>query len=731
MRLPVAATPFLGRAREHAAVIAYLHDPACRLVTITGIGGVGKTRLAAEAASALAPDVAATTPFTDGVVFVPLASLAPGNALNEQVATTIATALGLPLAGPDSAALQVGHFLREKALLLVLDNFEHVLGGVELLTQMLPVAPRVKLLVTSRERLRLRGEHVVLLGGLAYADGADATAAASEAVRFFLALMRLYAPELPEAALDLPSIVRICQTLGGLPLGIELAVSWTRVLSCAEIAAELAHSFDFLADSIADLPTRQHSLRAVFNSSWRLLTEEEQRALRQLAALPDSFTRDAAAQIAGVSLPLLASLLSKSVVRRATYPMGGSSRFALPEPLRPYIAEALAEAGEDLAAADRQSAYFLELLAARTPELRGPAQPVALRELSLEIGHIRAAWQRAVAQRAIDRLDRAMHAMFHLYDMRSWFSEGAEAFGAARAALEPAAEASAEARVVWARLLAREAWFVFQCGRQDAARTQLETSLGALRAWGAPAADIMWALNYLAAVCSYLGEYPTTMRLGAESLALAAADEWLHERVVALSVLCQSAYDQGDFAAARRWGEQSLALERRIGSPWSLAFSLLNLGKVVAAQGDMARAHSLFTDSLQIRRELGDIRGTAICMNRLGDAALALNDLPGAVRQYAAALEQFRAIGNPWGIAAALLQLGRFATNHGPHAAAARLLHEALELALDTGAAPQIVAIIATFHELLRRTGETMPGAVPVVQPDGWALNADQRHAVA
>jgi DNA-binding CsgD family transcriptional regulator len=169
-------------------------------------------------------------------------------------------------------------------------------------------------------------------------------------------------------------------------------------------------------------------------------------------------------------------------------------------------------------------------------------------------------------------------------------------------------------------------------------------------------------------------------------------------------VLCQTAYDQGNYAAARAWGEQSLALEQKIGSPWSIAFSLTNLGKVTAAQGEYSTARDLLNRSLQIRRELGDLRGAALCLNRLGDLALAMADPVEAVELYTAALEIFRTIGNPWGIAAVLLHISRFATRHVPAAATARLLHEALELSLQTGATPQMAEIIAAFAALLQRT---------------------------
>lgn len=702
--LPLFFTPFFGRETECALLLQHLHDPACRLVTIVGIGGVGKTRLAIEAAAALTPSSTPDTPFPDGVFLVPLAALLPGKALDDQLATTIATALGLPLAGPDPAQLQLRHYLREKTLLLLLDNVEHLMDGTPFFADLLQFAPALKLLITSREGTRLRGERIIELDGLACPVAVDAPAAleAYAAVSFFLLLARIQESNRFDSPDELHAISRICGLVGGLPLGIELAANWTRFLSCAEIANELERSRDVLAGGIADVPERQQSLRAVFVSSWRMLTSEEQAALRPLAIFSGGFTRDAALAVANVSLPHLASLINKSLIRR----VGNNkqvTRFILPEPLRPYVLAELEQAGELDAAADRHSAWYLGQLAVATAALRGPEQPVALAALGQEIAQIRTAWRRAVAAVDIERISQGMNGLFHVYDMRSWFGEGADLFGLARAALEPTATVDPAMALTWARLLAREAWFVFHSGRQQSARVMLDQSLTMLRAGDAPLAELVWTGNYLAAVCSYLGEYDLTIALCHESMALAAQAELTYERVVALSVLCQTTYDQGAYAAARGWGEQSLVLEQRIGSPWSIAFSLTNLGKVAAAQGEYSTARDLIARSLQIRRELGDLRGAALCRNRLGDLALALADPVEAVEQYTAALTMFRTIGNPWGIAATLLQLGLFATRSGSVAAAARLLHEALELSLNTGAVPQITAIIAAFADLLRR----------------------------
>ncbi len=262
--------------------------------------------------------------------------------------------------------------------------------------------------------------------------------------------------------------------------------------------------------------------------------------------------------------------------------------------------------------------------------------------------------------------------------MRSWFAEGADVLGLrAGAALAPLGTGSNASRLAWARLVVREGWFIFPMGRQRGARSMLEQSLAELRQGGEPA-DIIWALNYLGAVCSYLGDNAMTDQLGREALALADGADDIYGRVVALSVLCQSAYEAGDYVQARLWGEQSLEIERQLSSPWSIAFSLTNLGKIACAQRDYAQAQPLFAQALDIRTAFGDTRGAAICLSRMGDASLGMGDRRLAAERYRESLRLFQEIGNRWGIAVTLTDLARLGIDAQAEQAAARLLGEAL-----------------------------------------------------
>jgi predicted ATPase/DNA-binding CsgD family transcriptional regulator len=713
--IPAPLTPLIGRGDELRGLLARLRAHDCRLVTLMGAGGVGKTRLALEAAAQLQAEGA--SPFAHGTYMVALAAHVPSEPIAAGLATMIARALGLALAGPDAAPLQLRNYLRAKSMLLLLDNFEHLLGAAGFVAGLLEAAPGLTVLVTSRERLRLRGEWVIDLDGLAVPPPDAALAPEDleryDATRLFVARMQALVPEAAIDAATAQAIGRVCSLVAGLPLGVELAASWTRLVSCAEIARELERSLDFLAADAPDLPARQRSLRAVFDSSWRMLSAAEQQALRQLAVFRGSWTREAAAQVAGASLQLIGALVDKSLLRRAPAIAGPSSRYVLAEPVRPFAAERLAASGEAEATAARHASFYLGMLAQRRAELRGPEQPAALAALSAEVDEIRAAWRWAVASKDVERLAQAADGLFHLHDMRSWFAEGAEAFDAASKAL--AGGAAGPPRLTWARLLARQGWFVFHLGHPADARALLEQSLPVLRDAG-DVPELAWALSYLGAVCTYLGDYAATEALCRESLTLGEDSGDPYAQVIALSVLCQNAYERGDYAAAAGWGERSLALEEHIGSPWSVAYSLTNLARVVAARGEHTRARGLFEKSLRIRRELGDLRGAALCLNRMGAAEAAEGHTAASARHYLESLALFRRIGNQWGIASALLSLGGLATAQGAEGPATRLLREALQLALATKTAPQAREAAGALAQLATRAGAG-PWAAQIGQP--------------
>jgi len=312
--LPAPMTAFVGREVESAQARALLRDPACRLVNITGVGGVGKTRLALEVAHAFSSEP--RSPFPDGIYLVPLAALSASGPLDDVLAAAIVSALGVTFSGTEMLAVRLRQYLRAKTMLLLLDNMEHLATGTAFLVGLLQEAPGLKLLVTSHERLHLHGEWIVALEGLPFPDQQPAADQASvpaapaadrrwpasdlerySAMQLFVQVTRMYTPDFALTPATAPVVAQICRLVAGLPLGIELAASWTRLLSYREIAAEIAQSLDFLSGAAPNLPPRQQSIRAVLDHSWSLLTAPEQQALRQMAVFRGSFTREAAAAV--------------------------------------------------------------------------------------------------------------------------------------------------------------------------------------------------------------------------------------------------------------------------------------------------------------------------------------------------------------------------------------------------------------------------------------------------
>src|SRR5512135_1608227 len=335
--LPVLPTPLIGRQREVEELRQLLRDPHCRLLTLVGPGGIGKTRLAIETASHV------QAAFAEGVYFVPLA---PVNSTRLIVPVT-ADALGFAFQSASSAEpkTQLFNYLKEKQALLVVDNLEHLLAepGIEVFAEILARAPHVKLLTTSRESLGLQDEWIFEVQGLPIPDTRYVEGSAQNtSVELFLQRARRAHVGFHATPEDYPAIVRICQLMDGMPLGIELAAAWVRTLSCGEVAQEIERGLDFLSVSTRDLPARHRSMRAVLDHSWKLLTEEEKQALARLSVFRGGFRREAAEQVAEATLVVLSTLVTKSLIRR-----GGDGRYDLHELIRQFAADHFAERSED------------------------------------------------------------------------------------------------------------------------------------------------------------------------------------------------------------------------------------------------------------------------------------------------------------------------------------------------------------------------------------------------
>jgi predicted ATPase len=658
---------------------------------------MGKSRLAHQAAVDAAPSL------LHGAAVVSLAAVRSAAFLE----TAIAGTLGLSLSGGRAARAQLVDYLREKELLLVLDNFEHLVeGGTDLILALLRAAPEVTLLVTSRERLRLQGEHLLELEGLPLpAD--DAADIAGSAADLFIQRARQVRPDFAPAGDELRAIERICRLVEGLPLGVELAAAWVRLLTCREIAREIERGLAFLASSLRDAPERHSSLRAVVAHSWQALAPEERAALARLSVFRGGFGRAAAAAVAGASLLLLSALVDKSLVRQGAGAASGQ-RFDLHEFIRQYAAERLAEsAAEREAALERYGRYYAALLAGETERLKGPALNEALAAIEPEIENVRAVWDWAVERRSVPELGQALESLATFYEIRGWFLEGEAAFGRAVAALAGADQTGdREERALLGRLLGRQAAMNFRLSRYEAARELHTRSLNLAREAGDEATRL-FAVTALGTVAWAQGRYDEARRLGGESLALARALGDAHGAALALNMLGNAAFHQGDFAKAQHLHRESLAIRRAIGERRRIAVSLNNLANATWETGDHRAAVALYEEGLAMHREVGDRYGTGITLVNLADAARLMGDHEAARRHLAESLTLFREMGDRQGIAQTLNMLGSVALTQGEPAAAQPLIEESLAIYREIGNQEGIATTLAHLGRTLAARGET------------------------
>ena len=606
--LPVQLTPFIGREGELTQIEQLLALPAGRLITLVGPGGIGKTRLAIQSA---AQHMAA---FRNGVYFVALAPLRSP----EHLVPALADALQFTFYGANEPRTQLISFLREKELLLVLDNFEHLTDGAPLLVEILQNAPRVKLLVTSRERLSVQGEWLLEICGLDYPATARQNGSAHySALRLFISCARRHDITLVFSDADLPHIARICQLVEGMPLAIELAAAWVRTLSLKEIAREVRRDTGFLVTNEHNVPTRHRNLRTVFDHSWNLLAEDERGAVLGLAIFRRGFQREIAEQVAGASIELLSTLVDKSFLRRTA-----TGRFELHELLRQYLIKKLEEnPARELAVRNNFCRYYADFLSQREKYWRAGRQPEILADISDEIDNIRAAWQWSIDQAYWNLIEQYVESLFFFYDLRGLVQEGADSFAAAAARLADSARAghAIDERLLGS-LLARQARLLHRLGRLDQARPlyqqslDLHTRLGARR-------ESAFARTYLGDLCWMTGEYELAYHLLSESVEICtgSGDGYLLART--LNSLGIVASIRGDYDSAEELYRNSLTIQREIGDHIGQSLVLNNLGGIAFLRRNYERAKYLYEESLTIQTKIDDRRGAAMVLTNLADVA--------------------------------------------------------------------------------------------------------------
>jgi predicted ATPase/DNA-binding SARP family transcriptional activator/Tfp pilus assembly protein PilF len=739
--LPSPPTPFVGREEELSELADLLASPDCRLVTLVGPGGIGKTRLALQAAADQIGN------FAHGVAYVSLGSLSS----SELLVSAMAEGLGFAFREGVDLEGQLLNYLRQRELLLVLDGMEHILEGADLLAKMLHRAPGVIVLVTSRERLNLREEWVRDVRGLAYpegeamrsmaleepADRVDALAGC-EATELFRQQARRVNHRFSLSAGETPYVVRICQLVEGLPLGIELASAWAGVRSCEEIAGEIERNLDILSTTLRNVPERQRSIRATFEHSWQLLTTAEKDLLARLSVFRGPFRGEAALQVTGASLSTLLALAEKSLVRRVA-----PDRYDMHGLLIQFAAEKLCDSPHRCERTEMQHArYFAAFLERQSERLRLATGQDDFHELALEIENARRAWQLAVAHDCAPLIEQSLESLYLFYDGKCRFQEGVELFSWA---IDRWADDIGQSHVL-GKLLSRQGALYLQLCQYRQARAALERSLEIFKVLDLTAEQIFCLIN-LAGVARRLGDYEETGRLSARSLALSRqmGDPWgithsllqlglaryregdvdgaealLEESLVTgqgsdnarlaispLNVLADIACHRGDYARARALFERCLTLSRELGDQFKVAVALNNLGTVFHVLGKLEEAQSAYQESLEICRQIGDREGQAIALSNLGEVAYEAGAYADAERLYQQGLDIGRDIRDQWTVMACLNNLGEAAYALRDNDEARRFFAEALTIAQETHTLPLVLKVLVNLAALFAREGET------------------------
>ncbi len=691
--LPIPPTPFIGREDERGQLAQMLADPKCRLITLVGPGGIGKTRLALQGA------VDAGVQFEHGVAFV---ALAPLNA-PAQLVPAIADALGFSFYGQDDPFSQLGNYLREKHVLLLLDNLEHLIAASDLLATLLEQAPRLKLLVTSRERLRLRGEWVMELKGLVVPTQLTArTIEQSSAVALFVQSAQRVRHDFAPTTAEQQVIVQICRLVAGMPLGIELAASWVRMLALSEIAAEIASSLDFLSATLRDVPERHRSFRAVFDSSWKLLTPAEQQALLRLAVFQGGFERAAADHVAGATLHLLSTLVDKSLLRRTS-----NGRYDMHELVRQYASARLhTDPDQEAALRQRHCAYYATFVQQHERNLISATQRAAVAALHSEPANLRYAWEWAVAQQQSTVISQMARGLFLFYELTCRYLEGATIFQHAAAALElqPTDEQQA---VTLGQVLAYQGHCSFRIGQHEPALALLQRSRELLAPHACHAAQTYAeALLLFAIVASYMGDYALACQLVQEGRSLARHNGYQWINALLLTVAGRIAFATGNYAEAQADLQESLRLCRALGDPRGTAFCLNTLGMLAQAQAEYETAQQLLQESLTISSRAGDSWAIGGALNELGLVAYAQHEYTEAHYLFRESLGLFRELGDRRYIARALMNLGRVSSALGAQTDAWGMFREALAVAMGAHVQPVALEVLTHMAVILAQQGQ-------------------------
>jgi predicted ATPase/transcriptional regulator with XRE-family HTH domain len=687
--LPIPPTQFIGRIAEVAEIMHILSSGSRRLLTLLGPGGIGKTRLALEIASRM------MNRFSNGVVFVGLAPIGSPN----QIVSTIGEALEWGFTGQSDPTLYLLDYLREQHLLLILDNFEHLLAGVHLVSDILKAAPDVIILATSRERLNLQAEWLFDVEGLSYPSDTSTTYNLSDlsdysAIELFVQRALQIQPRFRLVQSNFMTILRICQHLAGMPLAIELAAANARVLTVFQIELQIRTNLDALTSSLHDMPMRHRSMRAVFDQSWNLLNPAEQMVFRRLAVFRAGFGLDAASQVANATLPTLTTLVDKSLVRQEETPvvLSNSSeieeaRFQLLEPIREYAFEKLMAGGEFEAVQHAHAIYYLSVAEAASAKWYDAKPAWEIKRLSLELDNFRAALQWARDGGDLTIGSQLASALARFWRILGYISEGRVWLAELLAHDDPNSDLPTQA----ARSNALHAAALLAADQHDFAQAEalIEQRMALRRNLGENEDETDLHTN-MALQARVLGDYARATRLlqtAVERYRASGNRGSLSTGGLGFSIyfLALVLREQGNFEQAETLFKTCVDFHAEIGERTGVAQGLLGLSDVARDRGDVVQTRVYCEQSLVIYREFGTQWAIGFALNNLAQASYLDGDLHAALFLANESVSLFRSLQADGGVAEVLVTLGQILREQRQYESAQTALSEALRLAWVVG----------------------------------------------
>jgi predicted ATPase/serine/threonine protein kinase/DNA-binding CsgD family transcriptional regulator len=697
---PFHLTPLVGREREVLAATHLIQRSEVRLLTVTGPGGVGKTRLALEVAADLQPL------FPEGICFVALAPISDP----DLVVPAIAQALGLKEGGEQSLFERTSAFLREKRLLLVLDNFEQVVAGAPRLSELLSICSQVKMLVTSRALLHIEGEYEFPLSPLALPDPKHLSdlenLSHSAAVTLLVQRAQALKPSFELTGENASTIAAICMRLDGLPLAIELAAARIKLLPPQALLTRLTRRLAVLTGGRQDAPARQQTLRNTIAWSYDLLTSREQQLFRRLSVFVGGCTLEAAETLCDIVgdatssvLDEVASLLDKSLLMQIEH-SNDEPRLMLLETIREYGLECLAANGEVEMIRDAHAAYYLRLVEQAEPYLYGVEQELWFGRLDREQGNIREALQwlmeqgeKKASRQTMDAALRMSGALWWYWFVRGHLSEG-------RKILEHAfAESKETPPMVRAKALSAIQLLAFSQNDLERVEVLAHESLALCREY-----DHKWgmahALHLLGLVANVKGDNRAAQSLIGESLALSReqGDTW--SSAYALADLVNPVRTEGEYSRAHDLAQEALILFRKLEDKRGIAYGLRRLGEVQLAQGNTHDAHPLFDEALTMFKEVGDREDIARTLELLAEVYFFQGDMTTARTLAEESVARFREIGSLRSSVNPTILLAKVNSVQGNHLAAYALYEELWQMGREMGARSLLVYCLIGFGEV-------------------------------